>query len=564
MHARLQLIFAALLGLPLGCAAPDDAPPDGPDGDIDADSDQDDDGTEPCIDPVDSDGDTVSDADEGVEDMDGDGVPNVNDTDDDGDNVPTYIEAGDTDLCTNPPDHDGDGFPDYVDIDSDNDSLSDDDEVRLGTDPYNEDTDGDGFPDGVEQEYGSDPLDPDSGVDIDDFYVVLPYNAPEHELRNLVFGTDIEVADVHFVVDTTGSMTGTINGVQTGLRDTIIPGIQDQISNAQMGVAEFEDFAYGGYGQDCGAGFGGGGVDRGKDHAYNLLQQVTDDIDAVQEAVDLLDQPMGCVGDGPEAYVEALYQSAVGDGIEKAGGGEPYAPAVECEVGLDEPGARIGGACFRPGALPIILLFGDNEFHNGPPDGDYSPYNIPDADPQPHTWPEAIDALNDIGARVIGLTTSGGWGQSLSHNQQTAEATGTVNRAGDPLAFTYSADGTGLDDTIVDAIEELAQEVPQDVTTAVEDTGGDLVDATRFIKDITTVGADPETGIESMDEHAFYSVIPGTRVEFLVDFYNDFQPEQDNPQLYRAVIVILGNGVARLDERVVLIQIPDHEGNLIF
>jgi len=560
----LLLNLLPLAALALSCTAPADAPGGDADIDADADTDQGTDTGEPCVDPIDSDGDTVSDAQEGEGDFDADGVPNVNDTDDDGDNVPTYVEAGDSDPCTPPPDHDGDDYPDFLDLDSDNDSLGDADEVRRGTDPYDDDSDDDGFPDGVEVNYGSDPLDPDSGVDIDDFYVVLPYEAPEHEIRNLIFGTDIEVADVFFVVDTTGSMGGTINGVQTGLIDTIIPGVQAQIDNAQMGVAEFEDFAYGSYGSDCGGGFGGG-VDRGKDHAFNLLQQVTDDFDAVQEAVDLLDQPMGCGADGAESYVEALYQSAVGDGILKGDGdAEPYAPAVECEMALDEPGARIGGACFRPGALPIVLLFGDNEFHNGPPDGDFQPYNIPDADPAPHTYPEAVDALIDIGARVIGLTTSGGWGQSLAHNQAIATDTGTVGRDGEPLAFTYNAAGDGLDEAIVDAIEELAQEVPQDVTTATEDTGGDLVDATRFIKDITTFAADPLAGIESMDEHTFYGTIPGTRLEFEVDFYNDFQPEQENPQLYRAIIVVLGNGVARLDERAVLIQIPSLTGELIF
>jgi hypothetical protein len=327
---------------------------------------------------------------------------------------------------------------------------------------------------------------------------------------------------------------------------------------------------------DCGAGFGGGGVDRGKDHAFNSLQPITDDDDAVFDAVDLLDQPMGCGNDGSESYVEALYQAAVGDGIE-SGGAEPYAPAVECPDILDEPEARIGGACFRPGALPIILLFGDNDFHNGPPDGSYDPYNIPDADPQPHTWPEAIDALEAIGARVIGLTAAtedfcggGGFGggagagcESFNHMCDTAEATGTVNADG-PLCFHYDSTGAGLDDQIVEAIQELAQNVPQDVSTTTEDGAGDLVDARGFIKDITTVSAEPPGGISGMDEHVFFDVQPGTRVEFRVDFYNDFVPEEADPQLFPATIVVLGNGVARLDERRVLIQVPSLTGELIF
>jgi hypothetical protein len=562
----MRLAFVLLLG---GCPAPT-----GGGDDVTGD---DDDTTRDCTDFVDSDGDLVADLDEGVGDVDADGQPNVGDTDDDGDNVPTAVEAGDTDICTPPRNSDTDDFADFLDTDSDNDSLSDGQENQLGTDPGNPDSDGDGFPDGAEVSYGTDPLDPTSTIDADDFYVILPFNAPEHVLRNLVFGTDIEVADVYFLVDTTGSMDLTIAGVQGGLVDTIIPGIRAAIGNSQMGVGEFEDFAYGAYGYANCSDFRGLPEDRGKDHAFNALQSITDSDEDVYDAVDLLDSPMGCGADGSEAYVEALYQAAVGDGIVKTGGGEPYAPAVECPDILDEPGDRIGGACFRPGALPVILLFGDNDFHNGPPDGRYDPYSIPDADPDPHDWNEAVDALNGIGARVIGLTAAttdfcggvfgdlpGAGCESLNHMCDTAEATGTVRRDGTPLCFTYDASGAGLDDQIVDAIEELASDVPQDVSTSTEDAAGDLVDATQFIKDITTVSADPESGISGMDEHVFFDVEPGTRVEFQVDFYNDFQPEQEEPQLYPCTIVVLGNGVARLDERRVLVEIPSITGEVIF
>jgi hypothetical protein len=46
--------------------------------------------------------------------------------------------------------------------DSDGDGLTDEEERRLGTDPFNPDTDGDGYPDGLEVALGSNPLDPNS------------------------------------------------------------------------------------------------------------------------------------------------------------------------------------------------------------------------------------------------------------------------------------------------------------------------------------------------------------------------------------------------------------------
>jgi hypothetical protein len=50
--------------------------------------------------------------------------------------------------------------------DSDGDGLTDSEELRLGTDPFNPDTDGDGYPDGLEVALGSNPLDPSSIPDI--------------------------------------------------------------------------------------------------------------------------------------------------------------------------------------------------------------------------------------------------------------------------------------------------------------------------------------------------------------------------------------------------------------
>lgn len=42
--------------------------------------------------------------------------------------------------------------------DSDNDGISDEEEIKIGTDPFNPDSDGDGYLDGVEREGGFDPL----------------------------------------------------------------------------------------------------------------------------------------------------------------------------------------------------------------------------------------------------------------------------------------------------------------------------------------------------------------------------------------------------------------------
>ncbi|WP_167335410.1 Calx-beta domain-containing protein [Pedobacter kyungheensis] len=94
---------------------------------------------------LDSDGDGITDAVEGLGDPDGDGIPNFLDLDSDGDGIPDNIEAQTT-IAYIPPsgsdtnqdgidnaygtglvpvDTDGDGKPDYLDLDSDNDGDSD-------------------------------------------------------------------------------------------------------------------------------------------------------------------------------------------------------------------------------------------------------------------------------------------------------------------------------------------------------------------------------------------------------------------------------------------------------
>jgi outer membrane protein OmpA-like peptidoglycan-associated protein len=97
---------------------------------------------------ADHDGDGITDLDEGLEDTDGDGTPDLFDLDSDGDGISDADEAGDDDLSTPPVDSDGDGTPDFEDSDSDGDSISDADEAGdadLGTPPV--DTDNDGTPD---------------------------------------------------------------------------------------------------------------------------------------------------------------------------------------------------------------------------------------------------------------------------------------------------------------------------------------------------------------------------------------------------------------------------------
>ena len=160
--------------------------------------DFDEDGTPDYLD-TDDDNDGLSTKSEGLKDTDRDGTPDYHDTDDDNDGVSTLFEL---DLSGNPLDTDGDGVIDAIDTDDDGDGLltfledlngngdpQDDDtdfdgvanylESRLldqdndgvadefdsvDDDPYN-DQDGDGYPNLDEKLAGTNPLDPNSYPD---------------------------------------------------------------------------------------------------------------------------------------------------------------------------------------------------------------------------------------------------------------------------------------------------------------------------------------------------------------------------------------------------------------
>lgn len=495
----------------------------------------------PCSMLTDTDGDTIADQYESTADTDGDTMANHLDDDSDGDTMLDRDEAGNGgDFCTFPRNSDSDGTPDAFDRDSDNDGLGDDEEHgRYGTDPFNVDSDGDTVTDLGETAYGSDPLNGGSTISPDDFFVVLPYMDPEQH-RELVFNTNLQVADVYFLMDSTGSMDGSIENVVSSLASVIVPAVEAEIPDVAMGVGSMNDFPTDPYG-DC--------MRTGCDQPFwHWLDVTADDVPAVQRALQqVLDNPRGYGYDSPESYVPALWITATGNGMTDGGASVP--PKTTCPMMPDEPRPWRGYPCFRPGALPIIVLVGDAPWHNGP--ANEYPYGFSTVN-----YGDALNAMLDIGARFIGVYVEHGMTEGLSAMQAMAQDTGTVDASGNPLVST-SADGSVSRD-IVGMIQTLANFTPQDVSTTTEDDPTDLygVDARQFILRITPVRAEPPDGAERWDDTTFYMVRPGTHVVFDVTFYNSIFPPRDVAAVFKATIVVLGNGVARLDARTVVIIVP--------
>ena len=503
-----------------------------------------------CNPGLDSDNDGISDDAESHEDTDGDGAPDFQDLDSDADGILDAVEHMGNIPCSLP-DSDGDGTPNWRDADSDNDGLSDADEQgRYATNPYDIDSDGDGVTD-LGEVLGSrtDPNDASSTIPEEDFFLVLPYNDPA-QMRSLRFDTNLQLADVYFLIDTTGSMGDAIADVRSSL--TRIAGeVRARIPNVELGVGEYRDFPAGD-GGPLGMGYGSSG-----DLPYVNQQDITGDLARVQSALGRLSAGGGA--DTPESATEAIYQTATGAGAPRwtFTRGSVDLPRRQCNAVPDERGRRRGYPCFRPESLPIVVLVTDAPYHNGPSNSE--PYT--GISPPPASFDAAVEGLESIGARFIGVSVAGG---PTAEMNEMAQRTGSVDLSGNVLV--YSSGGGGVSDRIIEGIETLAGRTPQDVDGFPEDVPGnpDNFDARQFIKAITPVegynngqmGAIPGVTYSSRNETAFFDVIPGTQVEFSVRFLNDVRMPPETAEIHRAVIVVRGNGVARLDTRNVYIIVP--------
>ncbi|MEM9865529.1 MAG: hypothetical protein AAF938_28235, partial [Myxococcota bacterium] len=387
--------------------------------------------------------------------------------------------------------------------------------------------------------------------------------------------TNIEIADVFFLVDMTGSMRQERTNLIEGLVDTIAPGIQAAIPNVQFGAGGLDDYPYSRIGGT-------------RDLPFYLLREIapfdqdrgswslsansttcpmggTNDIGMIQGTPDgrpdilqaLEGLPCHAGGDGQESYIPALFATATGQGLDwPASTGFPAGRVLPrtCPVIPDEVGMRRGYPCFRPGALPIVLLFGDFNFHNGPGGSNAYPFTAP-------TYDATVTALTGIGARVIGIFSNTNATLRTDY-EAIARDTGTVDGSGQPLVFDINANGQGLDTTVVNAVADLVGGTPQDVSTRTENVAGnpDEFDATQFIKNITPIEGFGEggagTGYDTKDDTTFYGVIPGTQVQFGVDFWNDVRPPGPASEVFQARIIVVGNGVADLDSRNVYILVP--------
>ena len=468
----------------------------------------------------DSDGDGVPDADEGYDDIDGDGIPNFLDEDSDGDGIPDGVDDDyDGDGIPNSEetgDSDGDGIPDANDPDSDNDGIPDNEEGDNGTDPTNPDTDGDGWTDAQEQACGSDPLDPNDYCD--------GFNGEVEggQVSDVVvtYETQIQLGDVMFILDETGSMQGTLDNVKSNFGQ-VVNQVGTLIPDLTFGVASYDDYNYGSMGS-------------GSDKPFHPRQQQTSNTALAQSALNSLYAGGGY--DWPESTVEALYQAATGAGYDQncngqydagtdvlpfiASATDPFGgTAGQRYNGSVQGTGNLGGNGFRQGAVPILVYATDADVRNAFPPYGQGPNSCGGNDA---TAAHLQAALGNINAKAIGvaarttdamsaMTDIAGWTDSwldLNSNGTTEPNEWMV----------WSSNSYNIVDQVVDGIAEFTANVTYDLSIVTEAPPGTTVTASpssipnvpalNTVSFTLTLNPDAGTGTTMFSDTVF--VVPTT------------------------------------------------------
>jgi hypothetical protein len=371
--------------------------------------------------------------------------------------------------------------------------------------------------------------------------IVLPYRGASVEQELEVEG-EVGTLDVFFSIDTTGSFGGEIDNLQAELRTRILPELRSRVTDVAFGVGRFEDFPA--------APWGGPG-----DRPFALGAAITTDDSRVSSAVAALDQPLGSGGDVAESGAEALYQIATGEG---------YSGHIPRYSGRPAPGGgSLGGVGFRSDALRVVVHVTDAPTHE--------PADYGAAFPGTRSLTQAIDALDALGVRALGIASGRA---ARSHLEALALGTGaTIDPVGGlcrtgvdgesrppaggrcPLVFDVRSDGTGLSETIVDAITDLLSTVRYDEVWAESDDRLGFVRAFEALSATPPEGVSPPTAADRRPagdgvDDTFLAVGHGTLLRFRAILRNETIPPADYDQYFNLTLRVVGDGVTLASRRI--------------
>lgn len=382
--------------------------------------------------------------------------------------------------------------------------------------------------------------------------VVLPYGAPP--LVQALHSQAVPAsADIVFLIDTTSSFYEEINNLQAELTTRIIPEIRARIEDSSFGVAEFEDFPALNFGIAT-------------DRPYTLHTAVSSSLTRVEQAVAKLDSPLGHGGDYPESGIEALWQVATGEGYV-----HDHQTLIKAYEGPAlTGGGTLGGVGFREKALHVVIQATDASFH--------TPEDYEEVFPDTHSLAEAITALNTLDVFAIGIVSDP---TIRSTPELLAMSTNAVMKPTDdtcptgldgesnppigdvcPLVFDIKSNGSGMSDTLVDAVVSLVNGLRFSHVYAQV-----LDDPIGFVTSIeaTSATSPPDVAIPEREDlrspfdgipDTFIDVGPGVELTFSITLENTLLPSApDYPHIFRVPIEIIGDGIV-LTRHILRIIVP--------
>ncbi len=366
--------------------------------------------------------------------------------------------------------------------------------------------------------------------------VVLPHEGGSQDVL-VDFHADVDTADFYLLVDTTGTMDPSIADVAAAFTSDIRPAAEAAFADVQFGLGHFNDFPMDPYGQ-------------GNDMPFWHMLDVQADLDAVQTELDTLpgNDAWGNGQDLPEANAVALTITATGLGIDAGGATIPDQSCVGAGM--------FGYPCFRPDALPVVILISDAEWHNGE-DGAHA---YDPADFTTHGYDDAVAAFDAAGIKFMGVHIPAGEADGLTPMEHFATDTASLDAAGDPLVSTGPANTAG--ERTATLIDTLRAEARFDVACAAEDEPddppGDDRDATVFVTSIAPESATPPTGAPdpTSDATTFYDVTQGRDMTFLVTLENADHPSEGAPVESLVWIVALGDGTTEIGRVSIMVIVP--------
>lgn len=501
---------------------------------------------------LDADGNGIPDELEGTGDPDGDGLGNWQDLDDDGDFIGDTHEIGPDPQ--NPIDTDGDGIPDFIDRDSDDDGIADAVEdtncngIRDGneTDAGNADTDGDGVSDLIEEAAGTDPNNPaDNPQANGDFVFIVPYQEPPSPMDDdLDFATRLQQLDMYVLIDRSGSMstefTAIRNNLGTVIRNLTCPPLGTGDPNTCI--------------PDLWAGagtIGYSGSTGGNAYLHAVDLQPNPNVSGLPAT-----EPNGCCA---EPLTFGVYAAITGLGTASVSscGIQTVAPRSTCN---GSPAANAGFSpfgypCFRSNSLPVILLATDEV-----------PLSAGDTNKCPNWSSVVLPQMTARSAKLVGILGDGAAAAVTTDLRQMATDTGAVDSTNNqPLVFNGS--GSTAATAIENGIRTLANNIALDMAAVASDDPSDAVNAVQaFVSRLETLQLgtpqcasglnDVDTDGDTFDD-AFLDVRAGTPVCWkLIAKTNTTVPATTEPQLFRATVNVLGDGVTVLDTRDVFFLVP--------